>query len=86
MFRELKIKKSRNHSPVLLIVPSSWSRADRESVVQIFFEKFNVPGLYLADQALMSLYGFGQHLSGIVLNVSDDHIGISAKTILFMLI
>lgn len=76
LFNELNIKKSRNHSPVLLSIPTIWSRSDRERLVQLFFEKLNVPGLYVADQSLMALYGYGQHLSGMAINISYDRIDI----------
>ena len=36
------------------------------------FERFNVAGLYLADRALMSLYGYGQHLSGVIVDFGLD--------------
>jgi actin-related protein len=30
-----------------------------EQIARIFFETFNSPGLYIANQALMALYGCG---------------------------
>jgi actin-related protein len=72
---ELKVKKSRNHSPILLSIPAHWSRNDREILVQMLFEKFNVPGLYIAERPLMALYGYGQHLTGLVLEFAHDRIG-----------
>lgn len=68
----LKIDTTKGENPILLAIPSWWNRLDREKITQIFFERFYVPGLYLADTALMTLYGFGQHLTGIVINLYED--------------
>jgi actin-related protein len=73
----MQLKRSWNQSPVLLAIPSSWSRPDRERITQIFFEKFNVPGLYLADYPLMTLYGFGQHITGLVISVENDRTSVT---------
>ena len=70
----MMIKRSRNHSPVLLVIPTNWSRDERELVTQLFFEKFNVPGMHIADYSLMSLYGYGQHLTGIVILLNEDRV------------
>ncbi|KAF9423161.1 hypothetical protein BGZ94_008396, partial [Podila epigama] len=57
LFKELGIKRSRNASPVLMVVPTDWTKEEHERITQIFFENFNVPGLYLAEEPLMTLYG-----------------------------
>ncbi|KAF9437389.1 hypothetical protein BGZ76_000924 [Entomortierella beljakovae] len=56
LFKELGIKRSRNASPVLMVVPTEWTKEEHERITQIFFENFNVPGLYLAEEPLMMLY------------------------------
>lgn len=68
LFKELGIKKSRNEHAVLLTVPVEWSKFELERITQMFFERFNVPGIYLAPQPLLALYGCGA-VSGIVVDV-----------------
>ncbi|KAG0314379.1 hypothetical protein BGZ99_008169 [Dissophora globulifera] len=68
LFRELGIKRSRNASPVLMVVPSDWTKEEHERITQIFFENFNVPGLYLAEEPLMTIYGCGT-VSGLVIDI-----------------
>ncbi|RUS20556.1 actin family, partial [Endogone sp. FLAS-F59071] len=75
LFKELPIKKARNESPVLLTVPSSWTKEEYERITQIFFESFNVPGLYVAEQPLMALYGCGS-VSGVVIDIGHDTIDV----------
>ncbi|XP_004598331.3 uncharacterized protein LOC101521192 [Ochotona princeps] len=45
--------------PVLMTEPPLNSRANKEKMCQILFETFNVPALYLANQAVLSLYSSG---------------------------
>ncbi|KAI7876575.1 actin-like ATPase domain-containing protein [Lichtheimia hyalospora FSU 10163] len=68
LFKELGIKKSRNEHAVLLTVPVEWSKFELERITQMFFERFNVPGIYMAPQPLLALYGCGA-VSGIVVDV-----------------
>jgi actin-related protein len=72
----LNVKRSKNHSPVLLTIPSKWTRQDRERIVKIFFEKFNVPGLYIAEKPLATLYGYGQFLDGVVIDFGADEVSV----------
>ncbi|KAJ1658643.1 hypothetical protein IWQ61_002150 [Dispira simplex] len=55
-------------SPVLLAVPTHWSRNELEKCTQIFFERFNVPGLYIAEQPLLAAYSCGV-LNGLVIDI-----------------
>ncbi|KAF9584941.1 hypothetical protein BGW38_004581 [Lunasporangiospora selenospora] len=71
LFRELGIKRSRNASPVLMVVPSEWTKEEHERITQIFFENFNVPGLYLAEESLMILYGCGA-ITGLVIDIGHN--------------
>ncbi|CAG8584429.1 3108_t:CDS:2, partial [Dentiscutata erythropus] len=68
ILKELNIKRARNECPVLVTVPNSWTKEHFERIAHIFFETFNAPGLYIANQSLMTLYGIGC-LSGLVIDV-----------------
>ncbi|OZJ02795.1 hypothetical protein BZG36_04424 [Bifiguratus adelaidae] len=71
LFKLLPIKKSRNESPVLISVPPTMSKTAREKLTQIFFESFNAPGLYVAEQPLLSLYGCGV-VTGLVIDIGHE--------------
>ncbi|KAI8061693.1 actin family [Gongronella butleri] len=71
LFRELDIKKSRNEHPVLLAVPVDWTKEEHERITQIAFENLNVPGLYIAPQPLLALYGCGS-VSGLVVDIGHN--------------
>ncbi|KAG0373616.1 hypothetical protein BGX24_011463 [Mortierella sp. AD032] len=71
LFRELGIKRSRNASPVLMVVPTGWTKEEHERITQIFFENFNVPGLYLAEEPLMILYGCAA-ITGLVIDIGHN--------------
>ncbi|KAG0001697.1 general RNA polymerase II transcription factor [Entomortierella chlamydospora] len=68
---ELGIKRSRNASPVLMVVPTDWTKEEHERITQIFFENFNVPGLYLAEEPLMTLYGCAA-VTGLVIDIGHN--------------
>lgn len=74
MFKELGIKRSRNASPVLMVVPTDWTKEEHERITQIFFENFNVPGLYLAEEPLMTIYGCGV-VTGLVIDIGHNSTG-----------
>ncbi|KAG1047274.1 hypothetical protein G6F43_010269 [Rhizopus delemar] len=71
LFKELRIKKSRNESPVLIAVPVQWTKLEHERITQIFFENFNVPGVYIAPQPLLTLFGCGA-VSGVVIDIGSQ--------------
>jgi actin len=56
--------------PVLLTEAPLNPRANREKMMEVQFETFNVPSFYLAIQAVLSLYSSGS-TTGIVLEVGD---------------
>ncbi|CAO3620176.1 unnamed protein product [Cunninghamella echinulata] len=68
---ELGIKKARNEHPVLFTVPVHWNKLEYERLTQIAFENLNVPGLYIAPQPLLALYGCGS-VSGLVVDIGHN--------------
>ncbi|KAK9820164.1 hypothetical protein WJX72_006966 [[Myrmecia] bisecta] len=52
---------------LLIAEPLYTSKADRERLTQLMFEEFNVSGLFLCDQAVLSLYAIGK-LTGCVID------------------
>ena len=53
-FSQLKI--SPNEHPVLLTEPNMNPSKQRKRVFEIFFEKFQVPAIFIAHQGVLSLY------------------------------
>ncbi|XP_060062950.1 actin-5-like [Ylistrum balloti] len=58
-----------NH-PVLLSNPPLNPKANTDKMAQVMFEKFNTPTLYMAMQAVLSLYASGR-TTGIVFDAGD---------------
>ncbi|KAJ1975388.1 hypothetical protein H4R34_004354, partial [Dimargaris verticillata] len=67
----LKLSLEAMDCPVLLTTPCQWSRDELERTTQLFFERFNVPGLYIVEQPLLALYGCGM-LTGLVIDIGHN--------------
>lgn len=56
--------------PLLMTEIAATSRTDKEKMATMMFEVFNVPALYIANQAVMSLYSTGR-TTGTVLDSGE---------------
>ncbi|KKN49780.1 hypothetical protein LCGC14_0639260 [marine sediment metagenome] len=67
-YTDLRIDPS--EYPVLLTEAPLNPRLNREKMAEIMFETFNVPALYIATQAALSLYASGR-TTGCVIDIGD---------------
>jgi len=67
-YTDLRVDPSEH--PVLLTEAPLNPRANRERIGEIMFETFNVPAMYVATQAVLSLYASGS-VTGCVIDIGD---------------
>uniref|UniRef100_A0A0A9WI68 Beta-centractin n=1 Tax=Lygus hesperus TaxID=30085 RepID=A0A0A9WI68_LYGHE len=65
LYSREQLNVARDEHPVLLTEVPFETFASREKAAEIFFESFNVPGLYFSMQAVLSLYATGR-TTGVV--------------------
>ena len=61
---------AQDEHPVLITEAPLNPRRNRSKIAEIYFETFNVPALYVAAQAILSLYASGR-TTGVVLDSGD---------------
>ena len=68
---EQKLRVRPEEHPVVLTEPPLSPRANKETIAQIMFETFKSPAIYVAIQAVLSLFSSGR-TTGVILNSGYD--------------
>ncbi|KAI9178988.1 hypothetical protein H9P43_005650 [Blastocladiella emersonii ATCC 22665] len=74
--RDLGISRRQGDHPVLLLVPSAWTKADVEIATKFFFEECNVPGFATCPAPVAALFGVNC-VTGIVVEIGYDCIEVT---------
>ncbi|KAJ3550565.1 hypothetical protein NM688_g5043 [Phlebia brevispora] len=79
LFGQLHLRRTQMESPVLLSIFPYLSRDTYEKISQMFFERFNVAGFSILERPMAQFYAAitGNDLSGVVVDIDQDHIDIS---------
>ncbi|PNY11584.1 actin-related protein 7-like [Trifolium pratense] len=64
-----------NEGQILFTDPLCTPKANKEQLVQLMFETFNISGFYASEQAVLSLYAVGR-ISGCTVDIGHGKIGI----------
>ncbi|CAJ0944841.1 unnamed protein product [Ranitomeya imitator] len=67
---DCELRMQSNEHPVLLSEAPFNPSSNREMMAEVMFESFNVPAMYMALQAALSLYASG-HTTGLVVDIGD---------------
>ena len=65
-----ELKVNPEEYKILITQPIKNIKENKEKIAEIMFESFNIPGLYLADSTLLSLFGTGK-FTGMVIDMGD---------------
>ncbi|KAK7404245.1 hypothetical protein VNO78_04971 [Psophocarpus tetragonolobus] len=65
-----------NEGQILFTDPLSTPKANKEQLVQLMFETFNISGFYASEQAVLSLYAVGR-ISGCTVDIGHGKIDIA---------
>ena len=66
-----KLRVRPEEHPVVLTEPPLSPRANKETIAQIMFETFKTPAMYVAIQAVLSLFS-SERTTGVILNSGYD--------------
>jgi len=79
LYEQLGWEKGNEGSVLISEKVLASSKLQRELTTQLMFEKFNTSGLYMANQARLSLGSYGK-VSGCVVDIGHGEVGVSCVT------